>query len=75
MINLRAARALPGLRTLVVDEQGGASAVRTARIRVGDERSLKRVAARLGGELEVLAPAGARQAAAAWAEAGLAQYR
>ena len=60
---------------VVVDEQGGASAVRTARIRVGDERSLKRVAARLGGELEVLAPAGARQAAAAWAEAGLAQYR
>ncbi|WP_396654358.1 WYL domain-containing protein, partial [Microbacterium sp.] len=60
---------------VVVDEQGGDAAVRTARIRLGDERSLKRVAARLGGDLEVLAPAGARRAAAAWAEAGLAQYR
>ncbi|MFF2633631.1 helix-turn-helix transcriptional regulator [Microbacterium sp. NPDC058021] len=47
----------------------------TATMRVADEQSLKRLAARLGGEVEVLAPAGARRATAAWAAAGLAQYR
>ncbi|WP_292835945.1 WYL domain-containing protein [Microbacterium sp.] len=47
----------------------------TARVRVGDARSLKRVATRLGGELEIIAPRAARQSAAGWAEAGLAQYR
>ncbi|MCR2785751.1 MULTISPECIES: WYL domain-containing protein [unclassified Microbacterium] len=47
----------------------------TATMRVADDQSLKRVAARLGGEVEVLAPAGARRATAAWAAAGLAQYR
>jgi len=48
---------------------------RTARLRVADERSLKRVAARFGGEVEITAPETARQAAADWATAGLAQYR
>ncbi|MFT4213829.1 MAG: WYL domain-containing protein [Microbacterium sp.] len=47
---------------------------RAARVRVGDESSLKRVATRLGGEFEIVAPDAARRAAAAWAEAGLAQY-
>ncbi|MCR2814721.1 helix-turn-helix transcriptional regulator [Microbacterium jiangjiandongii] len=47
----------------------------TATMRVADEQSLKRVATRLGGDVEVLAPVGARRAAAAWAAAGLAQYR
>lgn len=47
----------------------------TARVRVGDARSLKRAATRWGGEFEIVAPESARQSAAAWAEAGLAQYR
>lgn len=47
----------------------------TARVRVGDARSLKRTATRLGGDLEITAPESARQSAAAWADAGLAQYR
>jgi proteasome accessory factor C len=53
----------------------GRGDVRTAQIRVADERSLKRVAARHSGDVEVQAPEGARRAVAAWAEAGLAQYR
>ncbi len=48
---------------------------RAGRVRVADERSLKRLAARHGGQVEVLAPESARTAAAAWAAAGLAQYR
>ena len=48
---------------------------RTAQIRVADETSLRRVAARHGGDVEVLSPESARNAVAAWAEAGLAQYR
>lgn len=46
----------------------------TARVRVGDARSVKRAATRLGGDLEIIAPESARKSAAAWAEAGLAQY-
>lgn len=46
-----------------------------ARIRVGDPRSLKRIAAQLGGDLEVLAPEAAREATRSWAAAGLALYR
>ncbi len=53
----------------------GEGEMRTAQIRVADERSLKRVAARHSGDVEVRAPASARHAVAAWAEAGLAQYR
>ncbi|MCR2811960.1 WYL domain-containing protein [Microbacterium sp. zg.Y1090] len=49
--------------------------IETAAMPIADEQSLKRVAARLGGDVEVLAPAGARRATAAWAAAGLAQYR
>lgn len=48
---------------------------RDARVRVADEKSLKRLAAGRGGDVEILAPIGARASAAAWAEAGLAQYR
>ena len=46
-----------------------------ATMRVADELSLRRLAARRGGLVEVLEPAGARRAVAEWAEAGLAQYR
>lgn len=46
-----------------------------ATMRVADELSLRRLAARRGGTVEVLEPAGARRAAFEWAEAGLAQYR
>jgi proteasome accessory factor C len=46
-----------------------------AAVRVADEHSLKRLAARRGGQVEILDPVAARRAAASWAEAGLAQYR
>lgn len=46
-----------------------------ATMRVADELSLRRLAVRRGGLVEVLEPAGARRAVAEWAEAGLAQYR
>ena len=46
----------------------------TATLRVADVHSLKRLAARRGGDVEILEPAGARRAAAEWAKAGLAQY-
>jgi len=45
-----------------------------ASLRLADEQSLKRLAARRGGVVELVEPAGARRAAAAWAAAGLAQY-
>ncbi|WP_295837567.1 WYL domain-containing protein [uncultured Microbacterium sp.] len=45
-----------------------------ASLRLADEQSLKRLAARRGGEVELLDPSGARRAAADWAAAGLAQY-
>ncbi len=54
-----------------MDEAGG---VVTASVRIADERSLRRLAARFGGEVEVLEPATARAAVADWAQAGLAQY-
>ncbi|MBU4465111.1 MAG: WYL domain-containing protein [Actinobacteria bacterium] len=46
-----------------------------ATMRIADAHSMKRLAARRGGDIEILDPAPARAAAAAWAEAGLAQYR
>ncbi len=49
--------------------------VTIAMMRVADELSLRRLAARGGGEIEILEPGAARRAAADWAEAGLAQYR
>ncbi|KZE90799.1 helix-turn-helix transcriptional regulator [Microbacterium sp. TNHR37B] len=52
----------------------GEGDMRSAQIRVADERSLKRVATRHGGDVEVRSPDEARRAVAAWAEAGLAQY-
>ncbi|WP_105565108.1 helix-turn-helix transcriptional regulator [Microbacterium halophytorum] len=45
-----------------------------ASLRLGDARSLKRLAALRGGLIEVLSPPAARRAAAEWARAGLAQY-
>lgn len=44
------------------------------RMRMSDPRSLRRLAARFGGRLEVLGPAAARGATREWAEAGLALY-
>jgi proteasome accessory factor C len=55
-----------------IDDSGMDTSV--ASLRLADEQSLKRLAARRGGEVELLEPAGARRAAAEWAAAGLAQY-
>lgn len=52
-----------------------AEGMTVATMRVADEVSLRRLAARRGGEVEVLEPAAARRAATEWADAGLAQYR
>ncbi|WP_295010730.1 YafY family protein [uncultured Microbacterium sp.] len=46
----------------------------TATLRVGDPLSLKRLAARFGGAVEILDPAAARAAAREWARAGLDLY-
>ena len=54
-----------------VDAAGPTS---TARLRVADSRSLKRLAARRGGAVEIVEPPAARVAAADWAQAGLALY-
>jgi len=48
--------------------------VTTARLRVADARSLKRLVARRGGAVEILEPAAARKAAVDWADAALALY-
>lgn len=55
----------------VLESEGG---ITTATLQVADEHSLKRLAARRGGAIEIVSPPAARCAAAAWAEAGLAQY-
>jgi proteasome accessory factor C len=55
-------------------EREEAGEVMTARIPLSDARTIKRLAARLGGGLEVLAPAAARAAAADWARSALALY-
>ena len=69
----------PLLHDFVVEQRSspppGADGARTARIRLGDARSLKRLAARLGGELEILGPPDVRDATAQWAREGLEQYR
>ncbi|MBS1897693.1 MAG: hypothetical protein JSS88_10055, partial [Actinobacteria bacterium] len=46
----------------------------TATLHVGDPLSLKRLAARFGGAVEILEPSGARCAAREWATAALALY-
>ncbi len=46
-----------------------------ATMRIADENSLRRLAARRAGALEILEPEAARSAAAEWADAGLVQYR
>lgn len=73
---IRFAADLAPLLTAYLDPASvaGAGARRTGRVRIADERSLKRLAARHGGELEVLSPDSARSAVASWAAAGLAQY-
>lgn len=48
--------------------------MRVVRVPVADASTIKRVATRRGGDIEVVAPEVARRATAAWAEAGLAQY-
>lgn len=52
-----------------------AGALTTATLQVADEHSLKRLATRRGGVVELLDPPAARAAAASWAQAGLDQYR
>jgi len=52
-----------------------ADGMTVATMRVADELSLRRLAARRSGVVEVLEPPAARRAVAEWAEAGLAQYR
>lgn len=54
-----------------VPDGGGRS---VATLQVSDPRALRRLAARRGGEVEVLEPREARQAAAEWAHAALARY-
>lgn len=49
-------------------------AAMTATLEVADAHALKRLVARLGGAVEIMAPESARQTAAAWARAGLEQY-
>jgi proteasome accessory factor C len=56
----------------VLDTEDG---ITLATMRVADELSLRRLAARRSGVVEVLEPASARRAVVEWAEAGLAQYR
>lgn len=51
-----------------------ATGTAVATIRVADIQSLKRLAARLGGAMEILDPPVAREAAVTWALAGRAQY-
>ncbi|WP_127818459.1 helix-turn-helix transcriptional regulator [Microbacterium sp. CPCC 204701] len=60
------------LERAALEASGGMT---TATMRVADELSLRRLAARRGGIVEVLEPPAARRAVAEWAEAGLAQYR
>lgn len=52
-----------------------ADGMSVATLRLPGEHAIRRLAARHGGAVEVLEPTAARRAAAAWAEAGLAQYR
>ncbi|WP_261167187.1 YafY family protein [Microbacterium sp. Marseille-Q6965] len=54
-----------------VEDAGGFT---TARVRVADARSLKRLAARRGGAVEILEPPAARRAAAEWVHEALALY-
>lgn len=68
------------LATLLGDYLRGAETdtvdgVSTARVRLADERALRRIVTRSGGAVEIIAPESARCAAAEWASAGLAQYR
>jgi proteasome accessory factor C len=49
--------------------------ITTATVRVADAQSIKRLVARRGGQVQVVAPPAARRAAAQWAQAGLEQYR
>ncbi|GAA4189202.1 WYL domain-containing protein [Microbacterium oryzae] len=59
------------LRHAEVTEENG---IATARIRLADPQTLRRLAARLGGRLEIVSPADARHAALCWARAGLDLY-
>jgi proteasome accessory factor C len=73
-------RFAPSVTTLIGDyldraQVDTADGVSIATMRIADEQSLKRLAARLGGDIEILEPAAARRAAEDWATAGLAQYR
>jgi proteasome accessory factor C len=55
-------------------ETSSSDGVTTARLRVSDARTLKRLAARRAGRVEVVEPPSARRAAAEWAAEALALY-
>ncbi|MDE0545596.1 YafY family protein [Microbacterium sp. C7(2022)] len=56
-------------------EVNSRGAMSEATMRVADELSLRRLATRRGGAVEIVRPPAARAAAAEWASAGLDQYR
>ncbi|GAA1729137.1 helix-turn-helix transcriptional regulator [Microbacterium paludicola] len=67
------------LTPLIADYLSGAESTSsggttTVRLRVSDARTLKRLAARRAGRVEILEPASARRAAADWAAEALALY-
>jgi proteasome accessory factor C len=59
-------------RATVAEERSGERCVAT--LRLADVQSLKRLAARRAGAVEILSPPAARRAATSWAAEGLAQY-
>lgn len=59
---------------LAAAEVEAAAGLGSATVRLADERSLRRLATRHGGDLEVLGPDAVRHAVADWARAGLEQY-
>lgn len=64
----------PLLGRAAADSARTASGVTETQLRMADPRAVKRIAGRLGGRLEVRAPAVARRATREWAAEGLALY-
>ncbi len=68
------ASAIPLLSEYLGATTTGDGEWRRATVRVADPRSLRRLVARSGGAVEIVAPRGAREAAADWARAALELY-
>jgi len=68
-------RLVPLIGSFPQEEVERAGGLVTLRIRMADPRGIKRVAARFGGELEVLDPPLARTTSHDWAAAGLDLYK